>query len=198
MESILRYFPHLSERQRRQLAQLGGLYEEWNARINVISRADISCLYEHHVLHSLAIAKAVQLKGQVLDLGTGGGFPGIPLAIVLPEVNFTLIDGTGKKVRVAQEVAEAIGLTNVGCKHMRVEEMRGEHFDAVVTRGVAPMAELVKWVKPISTWLIALKGGDLTDELHALQHAKSIDTWPVSSVFCEPFFAEKQIVSVCL
>lgn len=198
MEQIVRYFPGLSEASRAQLAQLGSLYAQWNARINVVSRADIGSLYEHHVLHSLAIAKAVSLSGRVLDLGTGGGFPGIPLAILLPQVRFVLIDGTGKKVRVAKAVAEAVGLTNVVCLHRRAEELRGERFDAVVTRGVAPLPELVRWARPLTTWLIALKGGDLGSELQALHGVRGIETWAVSDFFREPFFEEKQVVSVLL
>ena len=148
MEQILKYFPHLTEQQRQQLAALDALYRDWNAKINVISRKDIDNLYEHHVLHSMAIGKALRFKPAttVLDFGTGGGFPGIPLAILFPDVKFKLIDGTGKKIRVATEVAQAIGLNNVVAEHLRGEEEKGK-FDFVVTRAVMPLPDLVKIVK---------------------------------------------------
>ncbi|MBP3744107.1 MAG: 16S rRNA (guanine(527)-N(7))-methyltransferase RsmG, partial [Prevotella sp.] len=148
MEQILNYFPSLTAEQQGQLAQLYELYADWNTKINVISRKDIENLYEHHVLHSLAIGKALRFKPgtKVLDFGTGGGFPGIPLAILFPEVDFKLIDGTGKKIRVATEVAQAVGLKNVKAEHLRGEDERGQ-FDFVVSRAVMPLPDLVKIVK---------------------------------------------------
>ena len=144
MEQILNYFPNLTAEQQGQLAQLYELYADWNTKINVISRKDIENLYEHHVLHSMAIGKALRFKPgtKVLDFGTGGGFPGIPLAILFPEVDFKLIDGTGKKIRVATEVAQAVGLKNVKAEHLRGEDERGQ-FDFVVSRDVMPLHVLV-------------------------------------------------------
>ena len=145
---IRTYFPQISDEQQRQLDALGDLYRDWNAKINVISRKDIDNLYEHHVLHSLAIAKVVNFRPDtaILDFGTGGGFPGIPLAILFPECHFKLIDGTGKKIRVAQEVANAIGLKNCQPEHLRGEEEKGK-YDFVVSRAVMPLPDLVKIVK---------------------------------------------------
>ena len=167
---ITKYFPELTERQQSQMAQLGELYSDWNAKINVISRKDIGNLYEHHVLHSLGIARVIRFREgtTVMDLGTGGGFPGIPLAIVFPDVQFHLVDSIGKKVRVATEVATAIGLQNVTFRHGRAEEEKGQ-FDFVVSRAVMPLADIVKIVrKNIRTvcrnaypnGVICLKGGD--------------------------------------
>ena len=145
MEQILKYFPEISETQQRQFAALYDLYADWNAKINVISRKDIENLYEHHVLHSLAIAKAIRFRPgtKILDFGTGGGFPGIPLAILFPECSFKLIDGTGKKIRVATEVAKAIGLKNCFPTHLRGEEEKGA-YDFVVSRAVMPLPETVR------------------------------------------------------
>ena len=148
IEIIKKYFPQLTPKQEEQFAALDALYHDWNAKINVISRKDIDNLYEHHILHSLAIAKCINFQEgtNVLDFGTGGGFPGVPLAIFFPEANFKLIDGTGKKVRVAQEVADAIGLENVLPSHLRGEEEKGK-FDFIVSRAVMPLPDLMKIVK---------------------------------------------------
>ena len=148
IEIIKKYFPQLTPKQEEQFAALDALYHDWNAKINVISRKDIDNLYEHHILHSLAIAKYINFREgtNVLDFGTGGGFPGVPLAIFFPEANFKLIDGTGKKVRVAQEVADAIGLENVLPSHLRGEEEKGK-FDFIVSRAVMPLPDLMKIVK---------------------------------------------------
>ena len=208
MEIILKYFPHLSEQQQVQLAQLDALYRDWNAKINVISRKDIDQLYEHHVLHALAIAKIVTFKpgAQVLDIGTGGGFPGIPLAILFPETNFTLLDGTRKKITVVQEVASAIGLANVRPLHQRVEEYKQGKFDFAVSRAVAPLENLVVWsfrlIKQkdqqhlLPNGLIALKGGDLKTEIQALPRSFYTEIHPLSKFFEEAYFAEKVAVYV--
>ena len=172
MNEILKYFPDLSEEQRRQFAALFDLYADWNAKINVISRKDIDNLYEHHVLHSLAIAKLIRFKPgtDVLDFGTGGGFPGIPLAVMFPEVNFKLIDGTGKKIMVATEVAKAIGLKNVAAEHLRGEDERG-HYDFIVSRAVMQLPDMFKLMRKnisrrqrnaLPNGIITLKGGSLT------------------------------------
>ena len=174
-EIILKYFPQLSEEQQRQFDALDALYRDWNAKINVISRKDIDNLYEHHVLHSLAIAKVINFRPgtEILDFGTGGGFPGIPLAIMFPECHFKLIDGTGKKIRVAQEVAQAIGLKNCEPAHLRGEEEKGK-YDFVVSRAVMPLPDLMKIVRKnisktqrnaLPNGVICLKGGDLQAEL---------------------------------
>ena len=147
MEIILKYFPNLTEQQKEQLAALYNLYTDWNSKINVISRKDITNLYEHHVLHSLGIAQVINFRPgtRVMDLGTGGGFPGIPLAILFPDTTFHLVDSIGKKIRVATEVANSIGLKNVTCCHKRAEEEKGK-FDFVVSRAVMPLIDLVKIV----------------------------------------------------
>lgn len=202
MKEILNYFPHLTEQQQSQLAALHALYAEHNAKVNVISRKDIDNLYLHHVLHSLAIAKFVTFTPgtTVLDLGTGGGFPGIPLAIVFPECKFTLIDGTGKKVRVAHEVAQAIELKNVEALHKRGEdEKRKYHF--VVSRAVMPLPDLVKLVRKniavprqnaIDNGIICLKGGNLQEELKPF--GKTVEVQPIEQWFSEPWFQEKNVV----
>ena len=170
-ELILKYFPELTEEQQRQFEMLDALYRDWNAKINVISRKDIDQLYEHHVLHSLAIAKTIRFRPgtQILDFGTGGGFPGIPLAILFPDCQFKLIDGTGKKIRVAQEVSDAIGLKNCHPEHLRGEDEKGK-YDFVVSRAVMPLPDLMKIVKKnisktqknaLPNGIICLKGGDL-------------------------------------
>lgn len=202
MEIIEKYFKELTEEQRRQFEALGALYEDWNAKINVISRKDIGNLYEHHVLHSLGIAKVVNFKAgtKVMDLGTGGGFPGIPLAIYFPEVKFHLIDSIGKKIRVATEVAQSIGLQNVTFAHERAEEEKGK-FDYVVSRAVMPLEDLVRLVRKnisktqqnaLPNGLICLKGGELEREMVHLK-GRSI-FWDLSDYFEETYFETKKVV----
>ncbi|MBP5426092.1 MAG: 16S rRNA (guanine(527)-N(7))-methyltransferase RsmG [Prevotella sp.] len=202
MESVKKYFKTLTDEQLRQFAMLDELYHEWNAKINVISRKDIDNLYEHHVLHSLAIAKAVNFRAgtEILDFGTGGGFPGVPLAILFPECRFKLIDGTGKKIRVAQEVAAAIGLKNCQAEHLRGEDERGR-FDFVVSRAVMPLPDLAKIVrKNISkkqqnatpNGIICLKGGNLEAEVQPFRNI--VEVMPISNWFEEEWFKEKNVV----
>lgn len=206
MERIERYFPALTARQKEQFAALADLYADWNAKINVISRKDIGNLYTHHVLHSLAIAKYIHFTPEthVLDVGTGGGFPGIPLAIFFPEVRFTLLDSIGKKVRVAGEVARAIDLENVEVVHARAEDEKRK-FDFVVTRAVMPLPDLVKIVRKniasvqknaLPNGVIFLKGGDLTAEMQSVAHIA--ETTPLDSYFSEEFFLTKKLVYVPL
>lgn len=206
MELIEKYFTKLSERQRHQLAALEGLYREWNEKINVISRKDIDNLYLHHVLHSMAIGRFVNFRPgtEVLDFGTGGGFPGIPLAILFPECQFTLIDGTGKKIRVAQEVCQAIGLSNCKPEHRRGEEERG-HYEFVVSRAVMPLPDLVKIVRKnisrtqrnaIPNGIICLKGGDVQSEIQPFR--KIAEVSEVSQWFDEEWFKEKHCIYVPL
>lgn len=202
---IEKYFTHLSEEQKRQFDALDALYRDWNAKINVISRKDIDNLYEHHILHSLAIAKAIHFApgSRVLDFGTGGGFPGIPLAILFPEVSFRLIDGTGKKIRVATEVAQAIGLKNVEAVHLRGEEEKGE-YDFVVSRAVMPLPDLMKIIRKnfakkqqnaLPNGLLCLKGGDLEAELKPYE--KIVEVTDLSTWFDEPWFKEdKKLIYV--
>lgn len=202
MELILKYFPNLTELQQKQFAALDALYRDWNAKINVISRKDIDNLYERHVLHSLGLARVVNFRPstQILDVGTGGGFPGIPLAILFPEVGFRLLDSIGKKIRVAAAVAEAIGLHNVSFAHGRAEEEQGR-YDFVVSRGVMPLAELERVVRKniaaegrnaLPNGLLCLKGGDLTAELQPFHHKAQV--FPLSDEFEEEFFATKKVV----
>ena len=204
MEIILKYFPDLTEEQRRQFAALYDLYIDWNAKINVISRKDIENLYEHHVLHSLGIAKVIQFRPgtSFMDLGTGGGFPGIPLAILFPDVKFHLVDSIGKKVRVATEVANAIGLKNVTFRHARAEEEK-QLFDFVVSRAVMPLADLVKIIKKnisprqqnvLPNGLICLKGGELEHEAMPFKHKTTLHS--LSEDFKEEFFQTKKVVYV--
>ena len=204
MQSILKYFPNLTERQKEQFAALNELYHDWNQKINVISRKDIDNLYEHHILHSLAIAKAIRFKegSNILDFGTGGGFPGVPLAIMFPECNLKLIDGTGKKIRVAQEVANAIGLENCHPTHLRGEDEKGE-YDFVVSRAVMQLPDLMKIIrKNISkkqqnamiNGLICLKGGDMQAE--TAQFKNIVEITDISTWFEEEWFVGKQLVYV--
>ena len=199
---IRKYFPELSEEQQRQFDALDALYRDWNAKINVISRKDIDNLYEHHVLHSLAIAKIVNFRPgtEILDFGTGGGFPGVPLAILFPECHFKLIDGTGKKIRVAQEVSQAIGLKNCEPTHLRGEEEKGK-YDFIVSRAVMPLPDLVKIVRKnvsktqrnaLPNGVICLKGGDLQAELRP--YAKIVEATDISTFFKEEWFKEKHVI----
>ena len=195
------YF-QLTEHQEQQFAALDVLYRDWNSKINVISRKDIDNLYEHHVLHSLAIAKVLpfQPHTEILDVGTGGGFPGIPLAILFPECRFTLIDSIGKKIKVAQEVATALGLTNVECIQERAEEEKRK-FDFVVSRAVMPLPDLVKLVQKnvsnkqrnaVPNGLVVLKGGDLREELHSFQ--KRAEVTEISTLFRGEWFDTKRVI----
>ncbi|WP_448825910.1 16S rRNA (guanine(527)-N(7))-methyltransferase RsmG [Capnocytophaga bilenii] len=201
MEIINKYFPQLSEEQQRQFVQLKPLYEEWNAKINVISRKDMGDFYERHVLHSLAIAKRITFaKGtEILDVGTGGGFPGIPLAVYFPECSFTLVDSIGKKIKVVQEVVNALGLKNVIARQIRAEELKG-NYDFVVSRAVTQMKDFVPWVRgklkkqshnELANGILYLKGGDLTEELASFEKAEVTD---ISKYFEESFFETKKIV----
>ena len=204
MEIILKYFPDLTEEQRRQFAALYDLYIDWNAKINVISRKDIENLYEHHVLHSLGIAKIINFRPgtSIMDLGTGGGFPGIPLAILFPEVKFHLVDSIGKKVRVATEVANAIGLKNVTFRHARAEEEK-QLFDFVVSRAVMPLGDLIKIIKKnisprqqnaLPNGLICVKGGGREHAAMPFENETTLHSWRED--FEEEFFQTKKVVYV--
>ncbi len=206
MELIRHYFPTLSAEQYERFEALDALYHDWNAKINVISRKDIDNLYEHHVLHSLGIAEIINFRPEtrVMDLGTGGGFPGIPLAIMFPEVQFHLVDSIGKKIRVCNEVIAALGLTNVTTQHARAEEIK-QRFDFVVSRAVMPLADLVKISRKmidktqhnaLPNGLIALKGGELEHEAAAVKGEKLIT--PLSDFFTEEYFETKKVVYVQL
>lgn len=206
MEQILKYFPNLTDTQKAQFEALYDLYFEWNAKINVISRKDIENLYEHHVLHSLAIAEIIRFQpgSTILDVGTGGGFPGIPLAILFPESTFVLIDSIGKKIKVGTEIATAIGLKNITLKHLRVQEEKGQ-FDFVVSRAVMPLDDLVKLVKKniskkaanaLPNGLICLKGGELQHEI--LPYKNVAELFEVSEFFNEEYFKTKKAVYVPL
>ncbi len=201
---ITKYFPNITARQCEQFDALYDLYADWNAKINVISRKDITNLYEHHVLHSLAIAKFINFRDDtnVLDLGTGGGFPGIPLAIMFPNANFKMIDGTGKKIKVATEIANAIGLENVLLQHKRGEEERGK-FDFIVSRAVMPLSDMMKIVRKniakdnhnaFENGIIVLKGGTLDEELKPFK--KIVVQEKLSQWFEEPWFEEKNLIYI--
>lgn len=205
-EIIYKYFPNLSETQKEQFKALYGLYLEWNAKINVISRKDIDNLYEHHILHSLAIAKFISFTPgtRIMDLGTGGGFPGIPLAIMYPETEFLLNDRINKKLTVGREVAEAIGLKNVSFRHCGAEEIK-EKFDFVVSRAVMPLPDLIKIIRKniskeqhngIANGLICLKGGDLVQELAPYRRVAIIED--IKDYFTEEFFETKNVIYVPL
>ncbi len=206
-EIVWKYFPHLDSRQREQIAALDKLYRHWNARINLISRKDIDNLYLHHVLHSMAIGKEVAFAptAAVLDLGTGGGFPGIPLAILFPDTHFTLIDGTGKKIKAVQAIAQALNLTNVEALHLRAEMLKHPRFDFVLSRGVASLDKLLAWSFPLikkemqhalPNGLLALKGGNVGAEIAALPKGTYAESFPLSDYFEEPWFAGKYLVYV--
>lgn len=202
MDIILKYFTELSDTQRVMFNALDGLYRDWNSKINVISRKDIDNLYEHHILHSLAIAKAIRFRPgtRVLDLGTGGGFPGIPLAIMFPETRFKLIDGTGKKILVVKEVTKSIGLTNCEAEHTRGENEDGK-YDFVVSRAVMPLPDLVKLVKKnigktqhnaLPNGLLCLKGGNINEEIKPFKHI--VDVMELSTMFDEEWFKQKYLI----
>ena len=206
MEQLLRYFPQLTEQQQRQFAALDALYRDWNAKINVISRKDIDNLYPHHVLHSLGIAKVITFRPgtHVMDIGTGGGFPGIPLAILFPKVQFHLLDSIGQKIKVAQSVADALELTNVRTSHKNVMEEK-EKYDFVVSRAVMQMEDLVRLVRKnvhheqrnsLPNGLICLKGGDIQQEMRPFKHC--CDVWPLHTYFEEEFFETKKVAYVTL
>ena len=201
MDKILKYFPSITSEQRHQLEMLGPLYKDWNAKINVISRKDIDNLYEHHVLHSLAIARELRFRPgtRVLDLGTGGGFPGIPLAILFPETHFKLIDRTAKKIHVTQEIVQAIGLKNVTAAQLSGEEEKGK-FDFVVSRAVMPLPNLVRIVRKNidheqrnahPNGLLVLKGGDLEGELRL--YRGKVEREKLSQWFEEEWFKGKEL-----
>ena len=201
MDILKKYF-HLTPHQEQQFAALGELYPEWNQKINVISRKDIGNLYEHHILHSMAIAKIIHFQPgtRVMDIGTGGGFPGIPLAILYPQTHFTLIDSIGKKIRVAQEIASAIGLTNVDIRQLRAEEEKGK-YDFIVSRAVMPLGDLKKLVQKnitkeqknaIPSGLIVLKGGDLQAELFPFRNIAEVQD--IYDLMPEEFFKTKKVI----
>lgn len=206
MEQILRYFPNLNEKQIEQFEQLGPLYREWNEQINVISRKDIEHLYDHHILHSLGLAKVVHFKSgsNILDLGTGGGLPGIPLAILLPKVKFKLVDGRGKKIKVVNAIAKELGLDNVEGQHIRAEELK-EKFDFIVCRGVTSLDRLTVWSKKligaretnaIPNGLLALKGGNIKKEIKLLPKGEYAEIVKLTDYFKDEWFFEKYVVYV--
>jgi len=201
VDLITKYFSHLNSDQQQKFTLLESLYQDWNQKINVVSRKDIDELYMRHVLHSLGIAKLQEFRAgaTILDVGTGGGFPGIPLAILFPNTEFLLVDAIGKKIKVVNEVVEGLGITNVKTRHARVEDIEGQ-FDFIVSRAVAAMPTFVHWVKgrvkkksqhERKNGILYLKGGDLTEEL---QNYKAVETFPLSNFFSEPFYETKKIV----
>ena len=202
MDILTKYFSDFTETQLQQFAALKDLYVEWNQKINVISRKDIDNFYEHHVLHCLAIATQFEFKkgSEVMDLGSGGGFPGVPLAIFFPETQFHLVDSINKKLNVATEIATAIGLQNISVQHTRAEDIKNRKFDMVVTRAVAPLKDLWRWSKPLlkkgvaPNGLVCLKGGDLAKEIFESNCRPRV--WEVDKIFTEPFFKEKFMLHV--
>ena len=205
MDIILKYFSDFTETQLQQFAALDALYKDWNSKINVISRKDIDSLYEKHVLHSLSIAAVTGFAAgtNIIDIGTGGGFPGIPLAIYFPGVQFHLVDSIAKKLKVVEGVASAINLKNVTTQYIRAEEIKNRKFDFVVSRAVAPLKDLWKWSKPLlkkgdkeelRNGLICLKGGDLTQEIH--DSGLRPGMIPIEEIFSEEFFKEKYLLHV--
>lgn len=206
MQIITKYFPDLTEKQVEQFGLLQTLYSDWNDQINVISRKDIEQLYERHVLHALGIAKVISLKpnSRILDIGTGGGFPGIPLAILFPEVHFHLVDSIGKKIKVVNEISDRLELKNVKGEHARAEKIKGE-YDFIVSRAVTRMSKFLHWTKnkisktnnhELQNGIIALKGGDLGEELSEIN--KYSKCYPLSNYFEEEFFETKQVVHVII
>lgn len=206
MSLVTKYFPNLTDTQLEQFEQLLPIYKDWNSKINVVSRKDIGQLELHHVLHSLSIAKFITFKPgtKVLDLGCGGGFPGIPLAIIFPEVKFHLVDSTRKKITVVENIAEELGLKNVKAEHIRAEELK-TRYDFVITRAVAPLSKLLHWTyrkykcltpNSLPQGLIALKGGDLRNEMKDAQ--KRASTTPLSEYFEEDFFDGKKLVYIAM
>lgn len=202
-EIISRYFPNLTEKQKEQFGKLDELYRFWNAQINVVSRKDIDMLYIHHVLHSLAIAKVIRFRPDetVMDVGTGGGFPGIPLAILFPETRFHLVDSIGKKIKVVNGVASALGLTNLRASHARAEQV-DERFDFIISRAVTQLKEFYPWVRKkfnqdskneLPNGVLYLKGGDLTQEFRE-SGLKKIQQFPISEHFTEEFFDTKYVI----
>ena len=207
MDIILKYYPDLSSIQLSQFTALNDLYRVWNEQINVISRKDIDNLYEHHVLHSLSIKEVINFRpgSSILDLGCGGGFPGIPLAIMFPDVDFHLVDSVGKKLKVASSISSSIGLQNVRFSHCRGEELKGHIYDFVVSRAAMSLSGLVRSVgKTIKTeqhnalpnGIIALKGGSLESELAGIRNISTV--WEISDFYSEPYFSEKKIVHVTI
>lgn len=201
---VLKYFPDLSDEQKEQFERLEALYAEWNAQINVISRKDTDNFYERHVLHSLAIAKVMEFKDgtKILDVGTGGGFPGIPLAILFPKSNFLLVDSIGKKIKVVKEVTEALGLKNVSARHVRSEEIK-DQFDFIVSRAVTAMPKFITWTKgqflkknnnTFKNGILYLKGGDLKEEMSTVK--KAVQYFDLSEFYSEEFFETKKVVYV--
>ena len=206
MEIVLKYFPEITDHQKEQFSALQGLYSEWNEKINVISRKDIEQLSERHVAHSLAIYKFLPFQpgSKILDIGTGGGFPGIPLAIMMPEVQFHLTDSIGKKIKVVQEVADALQLKNVKAEHVRSEQVKSK-YDFVVSRAVAELKMLLAWSNgkvlqdsknALPNGLICLKGGDLKDELKEVRREKEV--YSLTDFYTEEFFETKKLVYVAL
>jgi len=204
MEEILHYFPNLDDVQQHQIQRSFEVYKSWNDQINVVSRKEFDTFYERHILHSMSIAKFIQFQPgtRVLDLGTGGGFPGVPLAILFPEVAFTLVDSIGKKIKVVNEVSNALNIQNIRAFHQRVEEVKGQ-FDFVVSRAVAPLSDLLSWTKgkysgeqknALPNGLICLKGGDLREEVNAVKMHFIVERYKLSDYFNEPFFETKELV----
>jgi len=196
MDIILKYFSDFSDKQVAQFTALEKLYNDWNEKINVISRKDIGALYEKHVLHSLSIAAAFEFapETKIIDIGTGGGFPGIPLAIFFPECKFHLVDSIAKKLKIVDDIAEQTGLKNVTTQHIRAEEIKGRKFDYAVSRAVAPLKDLYKWSKPLAPNLICLKGGDLGNEISESRLKPRV--MEIYELFPEEYFKEKYILFV--
>ncbi len=205
IEDIVTYFTDVSSKQIQQLSALEEVYNNWNSKINVISRKDIEALYEKHVLHSLSIAAVVAFTAgtNIIDIGTGGGFPGIPLAIFFPDAQFHLVDSIAKKLTVVKEVAAAIGLSNISTQHIRAEEIKNRKFDFAVSRAVAPLQDLWKWSKPLlkkgnaqqlANGLICLKGGDLAKEIQESRTRPYV--WEIEKIFKKEFFKEKYILHI--